>query len=163
MLKNNYVMKSKMGFAGMLMALILMGDQVLAKSKKVVVEIYIGAVSKDGSGLMGVYWGGDCISGEGICIKPSAAYRNDDESLKNLIISKDLGFDLTISDPGQIEQLGRFCSENTITLKEGTNLSSEITNQFDFLVPNGKYFVEAGTYSIERVESAIILHLKIKR
>jgi hypothetical protein len=126
---------------------------------KPVLEIYIGSVSKDGTGLGPVSWD-NCVPGKGVCIQEvgqisSTSVRDYDIDLNGILVLSIIGND-------NIELLDKMVSNGNINFNEVSFLSKGITNEFEFLNKDEQYFIPAGIYSCQKVKNGYILTVKIK-
>lgn len=127
--------------------------------------IYIGAVSKDGTGLNSpigsVTWGGGCKDGIGICFE--AAIMNQNTGEENVEIFEDLTMQIEVTHDSNLAKLIEFSENNQYIVGEDSPVNNSVIEYFDFLDKQSKYIIRKGNYEITEVNNIKVINLKIEK
>jgi hypothetical protein len=125
-------------------------------------SLYIGAVSRDGSGILGFYWGGGCIDGDGFCVAEKAI-NYEDPNAELLEINENLELIMEVSKQDNLVNLSKYTVDNQYNLLTDSPVNQLLTSKYDFLDKEGKYYVKKGLYNIEDSDGKKIIKLKLER
>jgi hypothetical protein len=129
---------------------------IFAKQKGSV-TIVLGAWSTDGSGIKGISWGAGCKSETGICLKINSVAMNT----AGLTVTSDKEVQLEIADTKLLNELKATFPNNIVEFPGNSEISNDITNNYDDLEKNGYYFIPAGSYEINYENGIAIIKLTI--